>query len=130
MAISGGGESPPLPPPSTEDSFCRLLVAQGKKLSPSAPPNFVKKLDSIPEIELPPDYPMKVVVSLFDRGLVRQFMGLWPSTRNTDSWIQRNWRPLIQNNVTCYAVGRGFYIFEFISKEDRDLIFINGPYFM
>jgi hypothetical protein len=27
-------------------------------------------------------------------------------------------------------VGRGFFIFEFISKEDRDLIFKSGPYFM
>ena len=27
-------------------------------------------------------------------------------------------------------VGRGFFLFEFISKEDRDLIFHNGPYFM
>jgi hypothetical protein len=27
-------------------------------------------------------------------------------------------------------VGRGFFIFEFISKEDRDLIFKRGPYFM
>jgi hypothetical protein len=57
-------------------------------------------------------------------------MGLWPSTRTTDNWIQRNWRPLIKNSVTCYAVGKGFYIFEFISQEDRDLIFRNGPYFM
>jgi hypothetical protein len=28
------------------------------------------------------------------------------------------------------VVGRGFFIFEFISQEDRDLIFRNGPYFM
>jgi hypothetical protein len=27
-------------------------------------------------------------------------------------------------------VGRGFFIFEFISKEDRDLIFRSRPYFM
>jgi hypothetical protein len=27
-------------------------------------------------------------------------------------------------------VGRGFYIFEFISKDDKDLIFRNGSYFM
>jgi hypothetical protein len=119
MEISGGGELPPLPPPSTADSFRKLLVVQGKKLSPSAPPSFIKKLNSIPEIELPPEHPMKVVVSLFDRGLVGQFMGLWSSTRNTDNWIQRNWRPLIQNSITCFTVGRGFYIFEFISKEDR-----------
>jgi hypothetical protein len=57
-------------------------------------------------------------------------MGLWPSARTTDDWIQRNWRSLIQSSVTCYPVGRGFFIFEFISKEDRDLIFRSGPYFM
>jgi hypothetical protein len=73
---------------------------------------------------------MHVAISLSDRGLVGQFMGLWPSARSTDNWIQRNWHPLIQNSVTCYAVGRGFFIFEFISQEDRDLIFRNGPYFM
>jgi hypothetical protein len=27
-------------------------------------------------------------------------------------------------------VGRGFFIFEFISLEDRNLIFRSGPYFM
>jgi hypothetical protein len=101
-----------------------------KKLPPAEPPSFVKKLDSIPEIELPPDHPMRVAISLSDRGLVGQFMGLWPSARTTDNWIQRNWRPLIKNSVTCYAVGRGFFIFEFISQEDRDLIFRNGSYFM
>ena len=57
-------------------------------------------------------------------------MGLWPSTKTTDDWIQLNWRPQLKNSVTCYAVGRGFFIFEFISKEDRDLVFKSGPYFM
>ena len=37
---------------------------------------------------------------------------------------------MISNRVTCYAVSRGFFLFEFISGEDRDLIFRNGPYFM
>ena len=32
--------------------------------------------------------------------------------------------------MTYYAIGRGFFIFEFISKEDRDLVFRSGPYFM
>jgi hypothetical protein len=87
-------------------------------------------LEDIPEIILPLEQPMKVAISLSERGLVGQFMGLWPSTKTTDNWIQRNWRPLIKNSVTCYAVGKGYYIFEFISQEDRDLIFRNGPYFM
>jgi hypothetical protein len=73
---------------------------------------------------------MRIAVSLSEHGLVGQFMGLWPSTRTTDNWIQRNWHPLIQNSVTCYAVGRGYFIFEFISQADQDLIFRNGPFFM
>jgi hypothetical protein len=109
MAAPGGGE--PSAPPSHGIAFHKLLTAHGKKSSPSAPPSFVKRLETIPEIDLPPDQPMRVAVSLAERGLVGQFMGLWPSTKTTDNWIQRNWRPLIQNNVTCYAVGRGYYIF-------------------
>ena len=57
-------------------------------------------------------------------------MGLWPSAKTTDNWIQHNWRPQLKNSVTCYTVGRGFFIFEFISKEDRDLVFRSGMYFM
>jgi hypothetical protein len=123
-----GGEPPPPPSPST--SFRKLVAACSKRPTSVAPPSFVKKLDVIPEIDLPPELPMKVALSLSERGLVGQFMGLWPSTRSTDNWIQRNWRPLITSSVTCYAVGRGYFIFEFISQEDRDLIFRNGPYFM
>jgi hypothetical protein len=37
---------------------------------------------------------------------------------------------LISNSVTYYAIRRGFFLFEFISKEDQDLIFRSGPYFM
>ena len=93
-------------------------------------PKFIKKLDEIPEIVLPAEQPIKIALALAERGLVGQFMGLWPSAKTTDDWIQRNWRPLLKHSVTCYPVGRGFYIFEFISKEDRDLIFRSGPYFM
>jgi hypothetical protein len=74
MATSGGGE--PSPPPSTIDSFRKLMATQGKNLPPASPPSFVKKLDSIPEIDLPLDHPMRVAVSLLDHGLVGQFMGL------------------------------------------------------
>jgi len=74
MVDPGGGELSP--PPSLASSFLKLLVAQGKKLHPAEPPSFVKKLDSIPEIDLPSDHPMRVAISLSERGLVGQFMGL------------------------------------------------------
>jgi hypothetical protein len=128
MPSQGGGEPPP--PPSPTASFSKLVTACRKKAIQEEPSSFVRRLDDVPEINLPPEQPMKVALSLSERGLVGQFMGLWPSTRTTDNWIQRNWRPLIKNSVTCYAVGRGYFIFEFISQEDRDLIFRNGPYFM
>jgi hypothetical protein len=127
--MAGQGGEPP-PPPSPASSFRRLVEACTKHSTTVEAPSFVKKLQDIPEIDLPPDQPMKIALSLSDRGLIGQFMGLWPSARSTENWIQRNWRPLITNSVTSYAVGRGFFIFEFISQEDRDLIFRNGPYFM
>jgi hypothetical protein len=128
MASQDGGEPPP--PPSPSSTFNKLITACSKKTAQGESSSFVKRLEAIPEICLPPEQPMKVAISLSERGLVGQFMGLWPSTRTTDNWIQRNWRPLTKNSVTCYSVGKGFYIFEFISQEDRDLIFRNGPYFM
>ena len=76
------------------------------------------------------EQPIKIALALAERGLIGQFMGLWPSAKTADDWIQRNWRPQLKNSVTCYAVGRGFFIFEFITKEDQDLVFRSGPYFM
>jgi hypothetical protein len=37
---------------------------------------------------------------------------------------------LIKHNVTSHFLGRGYFLFEFTSKEDKELIFRNGPYFM
>lgn len=44
--------------------------------------------------------------------------------------MTRNWKPLITESVCCFFVGRGFFVFLFESKKDKDLIFRNGPYFM
>jgi hypothetical protein len=127
MEAPGGG----IPaPPSIAEAFRRLVHSRGKQTAPPEIPKFIKKLDEIPEIALPEENPMKIAVALANRGLVGQFMGLWPSTKTTDDWIQRNWRPNLANGVTCYPVGRGYFVFEFITEEDRDLVFRNGPYFM
>jgi hypothetical protein len=56
-------------------------------------------------------------------------MGLWPSPRQIDLWIERNWHPLVKGRMNHFFCGKGFYIFYFEHKEDRDLIFRNGPYF-
>lgn len=81
-------------------------------------------------ISLPPDGPIQVALSLSERALVGQFIGLWPSPRATEAWVAKNWKPLITQSVTSYFLGREYFLFEFTSKEDKDLIFRNGPYFM
>jgi hypothetical protein len=62
--------------------------------------------------------------------LIGQFTGLRCSPKTIESWVQRNWRPLISQSVASYSVGRGFFLFDFALKEDHDLIFKNEPYFM
>jgi hypothetical protein len=56
-------------------------------------------------------------------------MGLWPSPQQIDLWIERNWHPLVQGRMNHFFCGKGFYIFYFELKSDRDLIFRNDPYF-
>jgi hypothetical protein len=88
MAAPGGGTPAPTHSDSVKDAFRRLLHSQGKKVTPPEIPKFIKKLDEIPEIALPEENPMKIAVALANRGLVGQFMGLWPSAKTTDDWIQ------------------------------------------
>jgi hypothetical protein len=87
-------------------------------------------LDDIPVISLPPETPIQVALSLADWALIGQFTGLWPSPKSTESWVNRNWASLIKERVTSYFLGRGYFLFEFTSKDDKYLIFQNGPYFM
>ena len=90
MASPGGGEPPPSSSFSVEEAFCRLLGPLGKKPVTHEVPKFIKKLDKVPEIALPEEPSIKIALALAERGLVGQFMGLWPSPKTTDDWIQRN----------------------------------------
>ena len=81
---SGGG---PTPLPPELDAFKRLIVACGKtKGSPLGKP-FVKKVD-IPSIDLLAERPCQTTLNLFERGLIGQFTGLWPSPKAIDGWVQ------------------------------------------
>ena len=117
------------PPPDVEAAFSSLLASLPKKKKPEAT-KFVKNLDDVPEVNLPLEGPIQVTLSLADRALVGQFTGLWPSPKSTENWVIKNWNPLIKNKATSYFLGRGYFLFEFNTKEDKDLIFRNGPYFM
>ena len=120
-------------PSNTEDlekKFSSLIPKNAtSKIRPSAS-KFIKKLDEIPEVSLPPSLPRKAAISLAERGLVGQFTGFWPSPRSFQRWVERNWNSIVQGKIAIRFCGRGFYTFLFESKEDRNLIFRNGPYFM
>lgn len=72
---------------------------------------FVKRPEDIPEIALPPKGPIQVALSLADRALVGQFIGLWPSPKSTKNWVARNWAPLIKNKVASYFLERRYFLF-------------------
>ena len=77
-------ELPPPPPPSDVEAFLKLLESLPKKKTSEAA-KFVKRLEDIPEISLPPEGLIQVALSLAERALVGQFTGLWPSPKTTES---------------------------------------------
>ena len=118
MIMSAEDVQPPPGPYAETLAFKSLITRRSKAVPQMAIPKFIKRLEEFPTIDLPPLHPMQVAISLENRALVGQFTGLWPSLKTTDNWIQKKWRPLISNSVTCYAIGRGFFLFKFIAKED------------
>ena len=68
----------------------KLIGQAGKKPTLLPIPKFVKKLDEVPEIALPEEQPIEISLALAERGLIGQFMGLWPSTKTIGEWIQHN----------------------------------------
>ena len=80
------------PPPNLRSDAFEMLIANHPKRSGKGDlPKFVKRLEYVPEVALPPEEMIKVALSLVDRALIVQFTGLWPSPKTTDSWVQRNW---------------------------------------
>ena len=44
-------------------------------------------------------------------------------------WVNKNWRPLFAGDLQHNFYGRGYNVFLF-EKEDIDLIFRSGPYYI
>jgi len=116
--------------PELQRAFSNLV----KSLPPQRPrpttTNFVKKLDVLQEVHLPPTIPRMAAISLAEKGLIGQFTGLWPSPKTMQRWVERNWSDKTQGKISIRFCGRGYFTFHFETKEDKDLIFRNGPYFM
>ncbi len=64
-----------------EKDFASLISAMGPTKNRPSDTKFVKRLEDILEISLPPTLPCKVALSLAEHGLVGQFTGLWPSPK-------------------------------------------------
>ena len=74
-------------------------------------------------MDLPAEQPCRTAMNIVDRGLIGQFIGLWPSPKAIDGWVQRNWKPLILAGIRSNLIGKGYYVFLFENLEDKDLIF-------
>jgi hypothetical protein len=112
------------------EAFKALVRSAGPKSKPSLSSKFVKKMEEIPSLELSPEQPCSLALLLAEKALIGKFTGLWPSPKTVEAWMDDRWKSLIKGNVSLFAVGRGFFVFSFLSKEDCDLVFRSGPYFM
>jgi hypothetical protein len=112
------------------EAFKALVRSAGPKTKPSLSSKFVKKMEEIPSLELSPEEPCNLALLLAETALIGKFTGLWPSPKTVEAWMDDRWKLLIKGNVSLFAVGRGFFVFGFASKEDCDLVFRSGPYFM
>jgi len=112
------------------EAFRNLVRAAGPRAKAAPPAKFVKKLEEIPTIELSPSGPCRMALLLSENALIGKFTGLWPSPKAVDQWIAERWRPLAPSHISLYAAGRGYFVFNFANKKERDLIFRSGPYFM
>jgi len=116
--------------PETWAAFKALIRPPGAKAKPPSSSKFVRKLEELPSLELSPEEPCELALLLSEKGLIGKFTGLWPSPKTVTTWMNDCWKHLIKEKVELCAAGRGFFAFTFSRKEDRDLVFRSGPYFM
>ena len=100
------------------EAFKALVRSAGPKPKPVLPSKFVKKMEEIPSLELTPEQPCSIALILAETCLIGKFTGLWPSPKAVEAWTNDRWKSLIKGNVSLFAVGRGFFVFSFLSKED------------
>lgn len=125
--------APPEVPPeevALQHTFSTLVKSMPPHLARPIVSKFVRKLDGLQEVSLPPTLPRMATLALAEKGLIGRFTGLWPSPKIVQRWVERNWTDKIQGKISIRFCGKGYFTFHFETKEDKNLIFRNGPYFM
>lgn len=125
--------APPEAPPeeaALQQEFSALIKSLPAQRARPSVSKFVKKIEGLQEVSLPPSLPRKAALALVEKGLIRKFTGLWPSPKTVQRWVERNWADKTQGKISIRFCGKGYFTFHFETKEDKDLIFRNAPYFM
>ena len=104
-------------------AFKALVHAAAPQAASLPPSKFMKKIEEIPSLELSPSDPCQKAITLSERALISKFTGLWPSPKEIELLIAEHWKPIVQGHVSLFVAGRGYFIFLFLNKEERDLIF-------
>jgi hypothetical protein len=124
-------DRPPQPPQSPDLAAFQTLISSYTKSAKGAQTSrFVKRIEEIPKVAVHTTSSRPFALRLAENGLIGQFTGLWPSPKAMALWLDQNWRKTIKGQLSTAFCGKGFYVFLFENKADRDLIFRNGPYFM
>ena len=117
-------------PVSVEDYFQNIVASLPPTQAAVAPSSrFVNRVDVL-EVKLCSVASKRKAVTLSEKGIIGLLTGIWPSPRSVEVWLNNNWRTLIQGEVQQIFCGKGYFAFIFEKKEDNNLIFRNGPYFM
>jgi hypothetical protein len=62
-------------------------------------------------------------------AMVCSFNDFWPNLVALRSWIDSEWFPLLEGEITVCPLAKGFFTAIFDSSDDRDLVSSFGPWF-
>jgi len=76
---------------------------------------FVKRTDSILGLDMGHFVEKENTTILTERGLVGNFLGLWPTLKIVLEWVTKNWS---EQSPSTFYCGKGFFVFIFETIED------------
>jgi len=126
MAIPEGAPPPPFDDTVTFQALIASLLE--KQWSKENPFKFVKCMEEIPLVVMLLVF-CCLTLAYFDHALVGKFTGMCPSPKSMESYTEKNLKDKMKGKLSVFIVGNGTFSFLFGIKEDKEVVFINGPYF-